>query len=71
MVVAGRRGTLRRLQLPENPHRFPNKNRSRSFKKNFSIAITIAFSKQKSLIDFAGKNANRFSGKKRDPLVKS
>jgi len=39
--------------------------------KKISIAITIAFSNEKSRIDFAGKIRMRFSRKNRDPFVKS
>jgi hypothetical protein len=44
----------------KNAARFCNENRSWSFRKFFSIAIVIAISNEKSLIDFAGKNAERF-----------
>jgi len=64
------------LQRPQrvfekNAKRLHNKNRSRFFRKFFSNAIMIAIGKEKSGIDFAGKNGDRFSGKNRDPAGKS
>ncbi len=50
---------------------FTLKNISRFFRNDFFIAIMIEISTGKTLIDFAGKTAERFLQKNRDPFGKS